>query len=809
MIKEIKGIEIVEDSERAGNISSVAWVWFGANIGILSLVFGVIIAQLGLNLSQAIAATVIGSFGSFILVGMVSVIGKNSGLPTLTSSKVAFGKSGNFVPTIVSWVNILGWEAITTVLAAWSLSALLNDIFKIPVSKTSEIICVIVVVSVSLALGYFGHRVILKFQKVASYIFGLLTVLVVVYILIKHTSLPNAKPSSFNDVLIAISIIAAGTGISWINLAGDYSRYLPRSLSSKKLFTSVVFASSVPVSVLVLAGYLLSSKYGSLDATLNPVAVLGVGVPLLFAVPLFLSACGGMILETDLACYSSGLNLLALRVPIKRTFTVFVDAAIVLGVSSYLIFVSSSITQDFENFLLLLAAFLAAFGGVVIADYLLKRYLKRTTQYMLSNSSDLFHANMSGLAALFVGSSIGLLATTCPWFKGPLAVGFIGSGSFGFVVAFLISSFVYIVMSLIIKRKTHFNSDTLIRQLEETGLSEVGASEVGASEAVEKYLRSKVRNEIDTPSRLLVVGSILVDVLLYSDTLPVRGKDIFATGKQISSGGGYNVLSAASKLGLKSQYVGNVGNGPFGLTVARDLEFKGVEAPLGISKQGDSGFTVGIVEKDGEKTFITSPGIESKLLASDLEKVHVRSGDFIYVSGYDLLYDVSGPTIKSFIEDNSIDRTIVIDPGPISPGTEELRKALKHTDILTLNETEANILTGQDDPFDQVKTLSGFIKKDGLVVLRHGDDGCYYNDSSGKVFHVKTITSVVVDTTGAGDIHTGALLAALSKGDSIDRAIMVANVAASLSTEHLGGSFCPERDEIDSKLGLVKLEMKT
>ena len=44
----------------------------------------------------------------------------------------------------------------------------------------------------------------------------------------------------------------------------------------------------------------------------------------------------------------------------------------------------------------------------------------------------------------------------------------------------------------------------------------------------------------------------------------------------------------------------------------------------------------------------------------------------------------------------------------------------------------------------------------------------------------------VVDTTGAGDTFNGAFACALARGYSLEKALMIANAAASLSTEQIG-----------------------
>jgi len=67
------------------------WVWFAANLGIIGIVYGAIIASLGLDLWQGTVVAIVGSALSFLLVGVLGVAGKRAGLPMLVLSRLPFG----------------------------------------------------------------------------------------------------------------------------------------------------------------------------------------------------------------------------------------------------------------------------------------------------------------------------------------------------------------------------------------------------------------------------------------------------------------------------------------------------------------------------------------------------------------------------------------------------------------------------------------------------------------------------------------------------------------------------------------------
>src|ERR1700740_2168241 len=81
---ELHGIEPIADQERHGTPFELFWVWFAANIGILGIVYGGILAASGLNLWQSLLVALLAPVLSFLLVGALSIAGKSGGAPMLT-----------------------------------------------------------------------------------------------------------------------------------------------------------------------------------------------------------------------------------------------------------------------------------------------------------------------------------------------------------------------------------------------------------------------------------------------------------------------------------------------------------------------------------------------------------------------------------------------------------------------------------------------------------------------------------------------------------------------------------------------------
>src|SRR6266568_3506581 len=195
---ETNGINVVPDAERHGRPSELFWVWCAVNISILAVVYGVIIVSFGLNLWQSILSGVVGTVLSFLLVGFVGVAGKRSGAPTFALSRSPFGLLGNVLPTITSYLSLVGWETIL--------------------------------------VGLLGHATIVKIQTWFTWAFAVLTVVFIALELPqvewgKLADLPSG--SWLTGFLPATSIVMAGLGISWANVGADYTRYLPTASSAR------------------------------------------------------------------------------------------------------------------------------------------------------------------------------------------------------------------------------------------------------------------------------------------------------------------------------------------------------------------------------------------------------------------------------------------------------------------------------------------------------------------------------------------------------------------------------------------------
>lgn len=306
---------------------------------------------------------------------------------------------------------------------------------------------------------------------------------------------------------------------------------------------------------------------------------------------------------------------------------------------------------------------------------------------------------------------------------------------------------------------------------------------------------------IGAPRRLVLAGSVIVDLLARVPHLPDRGGDVLAHSAAARAGGGFTVLASAARLGLPGALAGVVGSGPLAGLVRPALEAEDIEVLLP-PVVGEQGFCVGMVEPDGERTFLTVPGVEATLTAADLAQIRVGAGDAVYVSGYDLLYPSSGPALVDWLIGPAAGGWLFLDPGPlVAEIPDELMDAvLPRVDVLALNLREMTLLAGEP-PGARTPEIMAELRPDAVVLIRDGAHGTMLVRPGRSLVRVPGLAVPdVVDTTGAGDIHSGAFLAELARGTDLEQATRIANVAAALSIRAAASPGGPTRAELDAAL---------
>ncbi|GGV79524.1 cytosine permease [Streptomyces thermoviolaceus] len=449
---ETRGIEQVPDAERTGRTRELFPTWVGANISVLLLTMGAsLVVAYHLSFWQAVVCAVAAPVVSYGLVGLIGIAGKRGGAPGMALSRAVFGQRGNLLPGALIWVARWGWETINAVTGAYALLTVLDIVFGLKANSVLDIVMLLAFVVATFAISGLGINAVQKCNQYATYLFGLFSVLVLVYLIV-DTDWSNvfSRPAgSTAAVITGIGMIAAG-GVSWIPTAPDFTRYLPRTASSKAIVGHSVGGAGIVVLPMVLMGTVMAVSTPDLASASDPVSFLGEILPTWIAVPYLLIALIGMLLINAMSMYSAGFTAQTLGFRIPRHWAVSVNAVISLGFGGVLMLVATSFMGSFIAFLSLLAVAFSAWVGVFGADMLRRtEYDGRAMADTTRTSAYWYTGGFSpaAVAAWAIGLVAGLMFTTSDWFTGPLAHNnVIGEYGLGWVATIVISGVLYLVL---------------------------------------------------------------------------------------------------------------------------------------------------------------------------------------------------------------------------------------------------------------------------------------------------------------------------------------------------------------------------
>lgn len=300
--------------------------------------------------------------------------------------------------------------------------------------------------------------------------------------------------------------------------------------------------------------------------------------------------------------------------------------------------------------------------------------------------------------------------------------------------------------------------------------------------------------------RVLHTAQALVDVVIEVAELPPRGGNANALSQQRYAGGAVTTLIAAARTGAEAVHGGAHGIGPHGDLIRSRLMADGVALSDAPREGADTGHCIVLVEPTAERSFITVYGAERQITAASLATLHAQPGDLLCVSGYSLFEPTREPLLE-YLESLPAGVEVVLDPGaPFATFPREVQdRVLARTTVWTSNAEEARAFTGLEALQDAPEALRRRIGAHAVVVVRDGERGC-------TVFHHGRGTEIpaypqrAVDTNGAGDTHTGVLLAERALGADWESAATRANAAAAIAVTRWGTESAPTRAEVDEFL---------
>lgn len=373
---EANGINVIHGHHRKGAARELFWPWFAANVSVLALSYGAFALGFGISFWQALFAGLFGIIFSFLLCGLVSLAGKRGSAPTMLLSRAPFGVRGNRLPAAISWVLTVGWETVLTILATLATATVFEELGwgggDVTKAFALAVVCALIVV-----VGVVGFDLIMRLETAITVVTGVLTVVYILLVMddVQWSVVSDIPAGSTQQVIGATVFLMTGFGLGWVNLAADYSRYLPRTTSSSGVIGWTTFGGAIAPIVLLTFGLLLAGSSADLSTNIaaDPIGALATALPSWFLLPFAIVAVLGLVGGAVLDIYSSGLAMLAAGIRVRRHIAALIDGVVMILGTIYVVFLGTEFLAQFMGFLITLGVPIAAWCGIMMADIASRR----------------------------------------------------------------------------------------------------------------------------------------------------------------------------------------------------------------------------------------------------------------------------------------------------------------------------------------------------------------------------------------------------------------------------------------------------
>jgi len=277
-------------------------------------------------------------------------------------------------------------------------------------------------------------------------------------------------------------------------------------------------------------------------------------------------------------------------------------------------------------------------------------------------------------------------------------------------------------------------------------------------------------------------GALNLDKLYRAKNLAKAGRhEEILDACDAPGGSAANTIAGLANLGLKTGFIGVIGNDSEGEAMLNDLRKRGVDTK-GIKKlSGRSGSIIGFIDSRGERTLYPFPGANNRLEKKHIDPSYINGAGFVHMTSFvgEKQFRLQKELLKGLG-----DIRLSFSPGDLytKKGYSTLKPFIKKSSVLFLNESEIKQLTGK-----RYDSGAKALIDDGAVIVAVtlGRKGCFVADQyqSHLIPGYKTHVS---DTTGAGDAFAAGFLYTLIRGGTLKQAGINGNKAASICIQKVG-----------------------
>jgi nucleobase:cation symporter-1, NCS1 family len=426
------GAEFIPLNERHGRPIQLFWTWTSPNMEFATIFVGVLaVAVFGLGFWTAALALALGSLIGGITQGILSMRGPEYGVPQMVLSRLGFGYWGNALPAGLNSVTAgIGWFAVNSVSGAFALNVL---------THMPKVLCLLIIVVAQVVVAFFGYNLVHLFER---YAFPLLAV---IFLIASGVILSKAHPGAAHHTIPGAFLLTFGASfgyaVGWNPYAADYTRYFKPSANKRAIAWWSGLGLFLSCALLEIVGAAAATLTGANAAGSNPTGAF-TG---LLAKPLadltLLAIAIGAVAANVLNIYSGALSFTAIGIKLPLALR---RAIVALGFGAIGFFLAWSALPNagtrYENFLLIIAYWIAPWLAVYFCDQLLRR---NPHEAMLFDTK---RTNWAGPVAMLVGMGISIwLFSNQTEYLGVVPTHVPAVGDLTFEVGFVITAAVYLI----------------------------------------------------------------------------------------------------------------------------------------------------------------------------------------------------------------------------------------------------------------------------------------------------------------------------------------------------------------------------
>ena len=348
---------------------------------------------------------------------------------------------------------------------------------------------------------------------------------------------------------------------------------------------------------------------------------------------------------------------------------------------------------------------------------------------------------------------------------------------------------------------------TLVRRQEESPTSASPAADPDADTSPDEP--APASSPTSPAGRVVLMGQILVDHVLAGNA-PVYGggsERVNDEGFHVSAG--FNVLTAARRMGAEAVSLSPIGEGPHASLIEQALAREGIVNAGPRLTDCDNAYRTALIAGSGKCTIIAMKGAETmapETAWADVVRT-MKPGDVLFIDGSLMDHPSNKMAADNALRVLPEGVRVVLDVSPVVG----IPDGLPSNTIISMNDDESQDLWKRIP--DEERKFPSWLPADKAatalaarlghhILVRKDDSGAYFAPADGtgdlSTFHIPTPRVTTADTNGAGDAHSGVLAASLAQGIPLDRALVLANCAGALASTVIGPASCPTRDQIEA-----------